>query len=129
MAQLTWYRKETNANHSPKVLELIAAGKWRAVVVWDTSIAYSRAHGTNGFIHKAALPLVHGTAREARDLVAVGLWDEDKSSGGWAVHDYLDFQFSSSEDATRAERIKKRGRKGNCLRWHGPHCGCWESDQ
>lgn len=120
---LPWFRMETGFHQNPKILELVSAGKWRAVVVWQASIGYSVAQGTDGLVRDFVLQLIHGRPIDARDLVAVGLWH--KCEGGWVVNGYEEFQ----QTTITTERIRDArtlgAAKGNCIRWHGKGCGCW----
>lgn len=121
---LPWVRLDTQFPSNPKVLALAEDRKWRALAVYAFGLSYCGAHGTDGFVPRNALPFVHGTTKEAADLVSVGLWHADRK--GWLVNDWADYQQLQADaaDALQAKRIGAR--KGNCYRWHGPDCGCWK---
>jgi len=121
---LPWVRLDTQFPTNPKVLALVEGKKYRAIAVYTCGLSYAGAHGTDGFIPKMALPFVHSTAREAADLVEVGLWHEDKK--GWLIHDWADYQQTSVETADTLHAKRVGARKGNCIRWHGHDCGCWK---
>ncbi|QAY16161.1 hypothetical protein SEA_SONALI_49 [Arthrobacter phage Sonali] len=108
---MQWVRLDTSFPTNPKVLELIQAKKHAAVVAYVSSLAYSGAHETDGFIPGNALPFVHGTKRIAADLVAVGLWDSMPT--GFAIHGWEEYQPSAEEAKMRAEK----GRKAALARW------------
>lgn len=123
-AGLPWYRKDADWFSHPKVLELLTMRDgFRAIVVWDASIAYATRHSTDGLIRTSVLPSIHGRKVDAERLVKVTLWEGHPS--GWLIHDFADYQpLSATTDAVRAAQ-SVGGSKGMCRRWHGPNCGCW----
>jgi hypothetical protein len=110
---LPWVRLDTQFASNPKILYLVEDKKFRAAFVWLTSLGYAGAHGTDGFIPKAALPLLHGTQSEAKALVDVGLWLE--CIGGWEIKSWSEFQPTNAEMQER----KKRAKEAAMMRWHG----------
>jgi hypothetical protein len=106
---LPWVRLDTQFPSNPKVLELVAEKRWRALVVYLSSLAYCGIHETDGYIPDTALPFVHATRADANTLVQAGLWDVEQ--GGWAVHDWHEMQFSSDENRRRRERAVKAAKK------------------
>lgn len=110
---LPWVRLDTQMPSNPKILYLIEDKNSHSAFVWACSLSYSGAHGTDGFIPKAALKTIHGTLKDAKNLVDVGLWIP--VPGGWEVNDWADFQPSSDEHQER----KERARAAAMLRWHG----------
>jgi hypothetical protein len=108
---LPWVRLDTQFPSNPKVLELVIAKQWRAIVVWLSSLAYCGQHGSDGYIQDIALPFIHGTRKEANVLVEHHLWDP--APGGWIVHDWDECQVS--DDAARKRR--ERAQKGGVARW------------
>lgn len=110
---LPWVRLDTQFAANPKFLYLIEDGRWRSIVVWVAGLAYAGAHGTDGFIPKSALCTFHGTLKDAKNLVEVGLWNE--SLGGWEVNSWAEFQPSSQEMEDRRKRAQHAAMK----RWHG----------
>jgi hypothetical protein len=104
---LPWFRLDTNFHHNAKVVELIAANKWRAVTVWIAGMAHAADHGTNGYIPEHSLFLIHATRRVANDLVAVGLWHV--SGGGWDINGWDEFQLSDESARKRRDRAQKGG--------------------
>lgn len=123
---LPWYRRDVGWYSHPKILELLTMRDgFRAAVVWDASIAFATRFGTDGVILPSVLPSIHGRRSDAARLVKVGLWDE-RPEGGWCVHDFADYQqITQVTEQIRSSRATA-GRKGMCLRWHGPECGCWQ---
>lgn len=120
---LPWVRLDTQFPLNPKILELIGAKKHRVIVAWVSSLAYSGAQGTDGFIPSAALPFIHATKADATDLVMARLWI--CAPGGWQINDWHEYQFSSDEHEQRRLKAEKASKKANCVRWHGKDCGCW----
>ena len=114
---LPWVRLDTQFAANPKILYLIEDNKWRSIVVWAAGLAYAGAHGTDGFIPKTALPTFHGSPKDAKNLVEVGLWDD--ALGGWEVHDWADFQPSTDEMVRR----RKRAQDAAMRRWHPENNG------
>jgi hypothetical protein len=104
---LPWVRLDTTFHHNPKVVELVAANKWRAVCVYIAGIAHAGAHGTDGYIPEACLFLIHATKREANELVTAGLWH--LSPGGWDINGWDEFQVSDEAARKRRERAQKGG--------------------
>ena len=118
-----WVRFDTQLPSHPKILELVDQKKWQAISVWHFSVEYCGSHGTDGFIPRLALGSIHATPRVAADLVDVRLWVADRK--GWLIPDYVEYQ-PSNEKSSDARAAQQAGsRKGNCIRWHGPECGCW----
>jgi hypothetical protein len=108
---LPWVRLDTGFAQNPKILHLIEDKKWQAVTVYVASLGYSGQHGTDGFIPNAALPFVHGTKKQATDLVNVGLWVP--GSGGYDINGWSEFQPSDEETKQRRERARAAAE----LRW------------
>jgi hypothetical protein len=124
MASLNWFRVESSIGTHPKVLALLSRSNGaKAFVAYIGALGHSTAHGTDGRISRAALPMVHGTPSVAAALVAVGLWEVDESGGGWIIHDFLEYQPAARPGAS-FDRKKALSRLGNCRRWHAPDCTC-----
>lgn len=122
---LPWVRLDTQFASNPKVLELAARKKWRASFVYVASLAYSGQHGTDGFIPTNALLFIHATRADAKELVDVGLWII--TPGGWEINGWAEFQQSTEETRERRSKAEQASKKANCVRWHGPDCGCWQT--
>lgn len=106
---LPWVRLDAQFPSNPKVLELVAAKRWRAMSVYLCSLAYCGQHGTDGYIPINCLPFIHATKAEAESLVAVGLWHP--SPGGWEINGWDEFQVSDEAARKRRERAQKGGFK------------------
>lgn len=104
---LPWVRLDTQFPHNPKVVQLVAAKKFRAAFAYVASLAYAGCQGTNGYIPENCLFLIHATKADANDLVAVGLWLP--SAGGWDINGWDEFQVSDEAARKRRERAQKGG--------------------
>lgn len=121
---LPWVRLDSNIASHDKILELLGRRNGRAIAFsYLCCIAYSGLNGTDGHIPFAALPFVHATKNDMNTLVEVGLLIPTPK--GWSVVNYADRQQTSvvTEEIRAAQTIG--GKKGACLRHHGPDCGCW----
>lgn len=124
---LPWVRMDTNMPSHDKILGLIAdpsPKKWQAVASYLFSIEWSGGHGTDGRIPAAALPFVHGTTTTARLLVKYRLWVEHTAA--WEIKNFAERQQTTETTAQISESRLQASRKGNCVRHHGPDCGCWK---
>lgn len=110
---LPWVRLDTQWPHNPKFLMLAEDKKWRAISVYMAGLAYCGGQGTDGFIPYYAISVVHGTKKEANELIAVALWQP--CDGGWQINDWSDYQFTSEQN----ERRSKKARDAAMVRWHG----------
>lgn len=77
-----------------------------AARLWMFALCWANAHGTDGMVPEECLPMLRGTSKQARELVATGLWHDHE--GGWKIHDYLDYQPGSSRDAQAKEANRER---------------------
>jgi hypothetical protein len=124
---LPWVRLDANIATHDKVLALLADPsnrRWQAGLTYVFALAWSGGQGTDGYVPRAALPIIHANDATAALLERHGLWDNGVA-GGWQIHNYLARQqLSATADATRnAQRMGAI--KANCIRHHGPDCGCW----
>lgn len=111
---LPWVRLDTAFPYNPKLLAMVAEKDGhRAGLVYICSLAYSGAHGTDGFIPAEALPFIHGRAADATRLVRNGFWRTQP--GGWLINGWTEFQESSSETQER----RKRAQAAAQARWDG----------
>lgn len=106
---LPWVRLDTSFASNPKVLELTAAGRWRSAFVYIAALAYSGAHGTDGYLPESCLAFLHATKREAKDLVSAGLWHTDV--GGWQINGWDEFQISDEAAKGRRDRARNAALK------------------
>lgn len=121
---LPWVRLDTQFASNPKILALVSAKKYRAIVVWAASLGYSGVHETDGFIPSSALPFLHGNKNDATDLVMARLWHA--APGGYSINGWADYQWTSDEHQERRQKAESASKKANCVRWHGKDCGCWK---
>lgn len=102
---LPWVRLDTQWPHNPKFLMLAEDKKWRAIAVYMAGLGYSGAHGTKGFLPALSLPMLHGTKREATELVDVELWRP--APGGWDINGWDEFQPDTDDAEARRDRAKR----------------------
>jgi hypothetical protein len=124
---LPWVRLDANIATHDKILALLSdpsPKKWQAFSSYMCSLAWSGGQGTDGFIPRAALPVIHGTSATARLLEKYDLWDEARV--GWTIRNYNKRQsLAAAAESVRATK-QKASAKGNCVRHHGADCGCWK---
>jgi hypothetical protein len=108
---LPWVRLDTQWASNPKFLMLVEDKKWRAIAVYMAGLGYSGVHGTNGFLPGLCLPMLHGTKREAAELVDVRLWTP--APAGWDINGWAEFQPSSEEHEQRSQRAREAAQ----IRW------------
>lgn len=109
---LPWVRLDTAFPYNPKLLALLGERDGhRAALAYVCSLAYSGAHGTDGFIAREAMPFVHARPADAALLVRHGFWVAQ--AGGWLIHDWREFQPSSAEQEGR----RKRAQAAAAARW------------
>lgn len=106
---LPWARMDTQWPLNPKFLILAEDKKWRAIAVFWGSVGWCVAQGNAGFVPAYVLPMIHGTRREAAELIDVGLWEP--AQGGWQVHDFGDYQLSNEEHQKRSDRARIAAQK------------------
>src|SRR6266568_3069286 len=100
-----WVRMDCGWPQNPKFLDLVDDRHWRAITAYWAGLGWTAMHGHDGFIPRSALPLSHGTSKEAGQLVDVGLWLPGQ--GGWDVNDYKEYQRSNAEQEERSQRARK----------------------
>jgi hypothetical protein len=120
---LPWVRLDTGLPDHPKILALIDMKKRNAALVYVMGLAYAGRHETDGFIPKSALPFLHANKADAHALCDVYLWHH--ADGGWQINDWAEYQPTSDSSNARRAALRESSRKGNCVRHHGPDCGCW----
>jgi hypothetical protein len=104
-------RLDTQWPQNPKFLMLAEEKKWRAIAVYMAGLGYCGVHGTNGYLPAVALPFLHGTKREAMELVEKLLWHP--AQGGWQINGWAEFQPSTEE----MEERSKKAREAAQIRW------------
>ena len=124
---LPWVRLDANIASHDKILTLLQNGAGvKAAWSYVCSLGYSGGHGTDGLIPFSALPFIHCTKSLAALLVAHGLWEPDQL--GWRIPNWSDRQQTSTATESKRAAQSAGARKANCVRWHGPDCGCWKGD-
>lgn len=124
---LPWVRLDSNIAQHDKILALLAdpsSKKWQALSSYFCGLAWSGGQGTDGFVPTFALQAVHGTSVTARLLVKHGLWAE--GTNGWQIRNYAERQELAIVAESKRAAAASAARKANCVRWHGPDCGCWK---
>lgn len=109
---LPWVRLDTSFPYNPKLLAMIGEKDGhRAGLVYLCALAYSGAHGTDGFIPREALPFIHSRGSDADRLVRNGFWVPQP--GGWLINGWLEFQESNADTQDR----RKKAQAAALLRW------------
>jgi hypothetical protein len=109
---LPWVRLDTAFPYNPKLLAMVGEKDGhRAALVYICGLAYSGAHGTDGFLAREALPFVHGRQSDADRLVRHRFWKAQ--TGGWLINGWTEFQESSTE----AQERRKRAQAAAQARW------------
>jgi hypothetical protein len=105
---MTWIKIANGLPTHPKILGAGPHAAW----LYVCALCYCNEYLTDGRLPSAALQaLVPGVKRPeilARQLVAVGLWEQVE--GGWQVHDYAEHQRTADQirRAQQADRERKR---------------------
>jgi hypothetical protein len=98
----------------PKFLRTPSAAKW----LWVLGIIYSQEVESDGFIPRAALPMLgyveSDVVQAATQLVQVGLWVEVED--GFTIHDYLDYNYSAAQIEQLRTTNRINGSKGGMAR-------------
>lgn len=123
---LPWVRLDSNITIHDKVVPLLAKKDgYRAFTVYVCGLAWSGGAGTDGLIPKDMLPMLHGLPRHAEMLVDGRLWEYAEDGNGWMIRNFDQRQELSIVSEGKRAAAELGGKKGNCIRWHGPECGCW----
>jgi hypothetical protein len=117
---LPWVRLDATFPHNYKILQLVANHRHKAVNVYVFGLAYCGHQDTGGHIPAHVLRFIHGTSKDATDLVNAGLWE--CNGDGWIVHDW-DLYNPSAGTSTAMRESSKRA---VCTRWmkEGKPCSC-----
>lgn len=123
---LPWVRLDSNIAMHDKILGLIGdPNGYRAAFSYVCSLGYAGGHETDGLIQFNALNYIHGNKRTAQLLVTHHLWTPDRE--GWQIVNYEKRQQLSATSRHIRNVRRAAATKGNCVRWHGDECGCWEA--
>lgn len=111
---IRWVRLDTAFPRNHKVLALLAQRDGnRAVLTYVFGLSYSGEQGTDGFIPREALPLLHGRSADAKRLEEVHLWIPE--DGGWVINGWNEFQPSTEENQRRSQKARLAAK----ARWNG----------
>lgn len=122
---LPWVRFDTSLPDHPKILALLELKDGhRSAFVYCCALAYAGKHGTDGLISRPSLSRINGRPADADRLVQVGLLD-DEGEDGWRIHNWANRQELATVTEMKRAAQRVGGQKGNCVRHHGPNCGCW----
>ena len=127
MAGLPWVRLDANIATHDMILALLEEKPgiaYKAAFSYVCSLGYAGGHGTDGLIEFTALKFIHGTKETALLLVKHYLWRPDRL--GWRIVNFDKRQQLSADNRAISNARRAAGNKGNCIRWHGEECGCWE---
>lgn len=126
---LPWVRLESNIMTHDKIIALLGMKDGhRAALVYVFSLAWSGGQGTDGHVPRAALPLLSGTEKHARMLIETRLW-EYADGENYRIRNFdLRQELNIVAEGKRAAR-QAAARKGNCIKYHGPECGCWRTGE
>ena len=124
---LPWVRLDSSIYAHDKILRLMAKrGGDRAAALYMFGLAYSGDHATDGRISDVVVPMIHGTDKHAQMLVDVGLWERNGS--GYVIRNWADRQELAAITEAKHRAKQTAGKKGACVKNHGPDCGCWKDD-
>ena len=122
---LPWVRLDSSIYAHDKMLRLVSQRDGhRAAALYMFSLGWSGEHATDGFIPDGAVAFLHGTPKHAQMLVDVRLWE--KATGGYQIRNWEVRQQTATVTELKREIAHKASMKANCIRWHGPDCGCWK---
>ena len=99
---MTWVKIDPRMSEHPKIVGLSD----RAFRLHINALCYANRNDTDGAISRAALRQLGGAARHARELVAAKVWDV--TATGWAIHDYLHFNFSKAQIEQQRQEARAR---------------------
>ena len=124
---LPWVRLDANIASHDKITSLLARRDGhRAFTLYICALGWAGGHGTDGAIPRHILPMIHGSERLAGLLVDEHLWIT--TPDGWDIHNYTSRQELAVITEGKRATQRASARRTNCLRYHGPDCGCWKVD-
>ncbi len=120
---MSWVKLDDHANEHAKQVDAGGEACW----LWACGLMYcNRQKKRTGLIPAAQVKGLYvrfmpaQAERLARELVRVGLWL--KIEGGYAIHDYHDFQPSSDVSAARSEAGRRGGMRSGETRKNESKC-------
>jgi hypothetical protein len=115
---VTWFRIDDGFADHPKVDALSDGPCFESAIgLWMLAGVWSAKHLTDGFVPRGRLGRIGIRRAEAaaRELVRVGLWEEDPD--GWRFRSWHEYQPSRAEVEEKrektAQRVRKHREKGN----------------
>lgn len=102
---MSWGKVDDGLWGHPKWLATSKGGR----ALWVTALSWSMDQLTDGHVPRHVLPSLGASARDAADLVRVGLWEV--VDGGWIFHDWLERQPSRESVLGEREAARERMRK------------------
>lgn len=102
---MPWGRVDDTAYDNPKLM----AVSMPAVAVYFLALSYCNRHLTDGLVVARSLRLIRCTPRLAKELLAEGLWEPDKS--GYRVHNFLKDGRNKSRAQVEQERADAAARQ------------------
>ena len=99
---MTWVKIDPRMTEHPKIVGLSD----RAFRLHINALCYAGRNDTDGRISRAVLRQLGGTARHAGELVAAKVWEVN--GAGWAIHDYLHFNFSKAQIEQQRQEARAR---------------------
>ena len=128
MVAVPWVRLDCNIYDHDKTLAALGMKNGAAAMAtYMFSLAWAGGHGSDGFIPKAALPIIAGTSRTALVLIESGLWEY--AEGGYKIVNYMHRQEAKVVRELKRQQSALGGRKAMCRKHHGPDCNCWETGE
>ncbi len=100
---MAWFRVDDSLADHPKVLRISLT----ALGLWTKAGAWCAKHLTDGKIPNAAITLLGGNDKLARELVGAELWLEE-GNDGYSFHQWAERQPSKAEVIERLEQQRAR---------------------
>jgi hypothetical protein len=102
---MAWFKVDDGWWSHPKTLRLSAG----ATALWVRAGSWASQQLTDGFVPKAALPMIGGTPKLAAELVDAGFWVPLER--GWAFHDWEEYQPAAVDVKQRRAKAAERMRR------------------
>lgn len=104
---MPWGRLDDSLYDHPK-LDALGDRRLEGVGLLAVAVSWSNRRLTDGFIPAGRVALLGGTIEIADALVAAGLFDE--AEGGYAIHDFLDYNDAKVDVLSRraANALRQR---------------------
>ena len=116
---MTWVWLDDRFDEHAKFVKAMDLGGDAALCLWLRGLTYCNRNNTDGVLPFGMVRRLTMSAKPDRiveALVDAGLWHCDELRGGYAYHDYLDYQPSAEEvaqrKADRAAQQREAGRRG-----------------